>query len=64
MDPETQAAQIFDVESSRHVGECWSALVGAAYQGLLAAGISRAAAVRLVELKFATAWMSFDDDDE
>jgi hypothetical protein len=52
-DPEIEAANIFGVEAARHTGECWAALVGSAYQGLLAAGITKAAAVRLVETRFA-----------
>jgi hypothetical protein len=65
MDPETQAAQIVGIAEAAHVGECWAALVGAAYRGLLDAGMTKAAAVRLCEMKFATSWTTiYDDDDE
>jgi hypothetical protein len=65
-DPETQAVRIMDVASAAHFGETWATLVGTAYQGLLAHGISRAACVRLVEMKFATQWATLyesEDDD-
>jgi hypothetical protein len=65
MDPETQAEQIVGLEDARHCGELWSTLVGSAYQGLLAAGMTKAAAVDLCRLKFATSWTTiYDDDDE
>jgi hypothetical protein len=65
MDPETQAEQIVGIAEAAHVGECWAALVGAAYQGLLDAGMTKAAAVDLCRLKFATTWaMIYEDDDE
>jgi hypothetical protein len=65
-DVETQAVRIVDVEQARHFGETWATLVGTSYQGLLDYGVSKAGALRLIELKFCTQWATLyesEDDD-
>jgi hypothetical protein len=65
MDPETQAEAVVGLFEATHCGELWAAMVGAAYRGLLDAGMTKAAAVDLCRLKFATSWTTiYDDDDE
>jgi hypothetical protein len=58
-DPEVQAMAAIEVEG----GRIWGEMIGAAYNAMLDAGMSKAAVLSLIELRFATPWVTQDDDD-